>query len=138
MRNRWTILAVLFLARTAMGFQFQSIGALSPLIGESYALSLANIGFLIGLYLAPGVVVAIPGGAIAGRFGDKRIVGLSMGLMFLGSVLIAWAPTWGLLVTGRLLAGVGGVALNVVMTKMVIDWFVGREISTAMSIFINS
>ena len=101
-------------------------------------MSLADIGFLIGLYLAPGVVVAIPGGAIAGRFGDKRIVGLSMGLMFLGSVLIAWAPTWGLLVTGRLLAGVGGVALNVVMTKMVIDWFVGREISTAMSIFINS
>lgn len=138
MRNRWTILAVLFLARTAMGFQFQSIGALSPLLVDSYGLSLADIGFLIGLYLAPGVVVAIPGGAIAGRFGDKRIVGLSMGLMFLGSVLIAWAPTWGLLVTGRLLAGVGGVALNVVMTKMVIDWFVGREISTAMSIFINS
>lgn len=138
MRNRWTILAVLFLARTAMGFQFQSIGALSPLLVDSYGLSLADIGFLIGLYLAPGVVVAIPGGAIAGRFGDKRIVGLSMGLMFLGSVLIAWAPTWGLLVTGRLLAGVGGVALNVVMTKMVIDWFVSREISTAMSIFINS
>lgn len=138
MRNRWMILAVLFLARTAMGFQFQSIGALSPLLVDSYGLSLADIGFLIGLYLAPGVVVAIPGGAIAGRFGDKRIVGLSMGLMFLGSVLIAWAPTWGLLVTGRLLAGVGGVALNVVMTKMVIDWFVGREISTAMSIFINS
>ena len=138
MRNRWTILAVLFLARTAMGFQFQSIGALSPLLVDSYGLSLADIGFLIGLYLAPGVVVAIPGGAIAGRFGDKRIVGLSMGLMFLGSVLIAWAPTWGLLVAGRLLAGVGGVALNVVMTKMVIDWFVGREISTAMSIFINS
>lgn len=49
MRNRWTILAVLFLARTAMGFQFQSIGALSPLIGESYGLSLADIGFLIDL-----------------------------------------------------------------------------------------
>jgi MFS family permease len=138
MRNRWTILAVLFLARTAMGFQFQSIGALSPLLVDNYELNLADIGFLIGLYLAPGVVVAIPGGAIAGRFGDKRIVGLSMGLMFLGSVLIAWAPTWGLLVAGPLLAGVGGVALNVVMTKMVIDWFVGREISTAMSIFLNS
>jgi len=138
MCNRWTILAVLFLARTAMAFQFQSIGALSPLMVESYGLSLADIGLLIGLYLAPGVVVAIPGGAIAGRFGDKRIVGLSMCLMFLGCILIAWATTWPLLVTGRLLAGVGGVALNVVMTKMVIDWFVGREISTAMSIFINS
>ena len=72
--NRWVILAVLFIARTAMAFQFQSVGALSPLIIEGYDVSLADIGLLIGLYLAPGVVVAIPGGAIAGRFGDKRIV----------------------------------------------------------------
>lgn len=138
MRNRWSILAVLFLARTAMGFQFQSIGALSPLIIENFGISLADIGLLIGLYMAPGVIVAIPGGAIAGRFGDKRIVGLSMILMFIGCAIIAWAPSWNFMIAGRVIAGVGGVALNVVMTKMVVDWFVGREISTAMAIFINS
>jgi MFS family permease len=132
------ILAVLFFARTAMAFQFQSVGALSPLIIEGYGVSLADIGLLIGLYLAPGVVVAIPGGAIAGRFGDKRIVGISMFLMLIGGALISWGTGWGSLVAGRLIAGVGGVALNVVMTKMVVDWFVGREISTAMGIFINS
>lgn len=138
MINRWTILAVLFCARTAMAFQFQSIAALSPLIIEDYGVTLADIGLLIGLYLAPGVVVAIPGGAIAGRFGDKRVVGLSMGLMVLGSAMIAWAPNHNILIAGRLVAGTGGVALNVVMTKMVVDWFAGREISTAMAIFINS
>ncbi|MEY8099751.1 CynX/NimT family MFS transporter [Falsihalocynthiibacter sp. S25ZX9] len=136
--NRWLILAVLFFARTAMAFQFQSVGALSPLIIEEYGISLADIGLLIGLYLAPGVVVAIPGGAIAGRFGDKRIVGLSMVLMLIGSALISWGAGWESLISGRLIAGIGGVALNVVMTKMVVDWFVGREISTAMGIFINS
>ena len=136
--NRWLILALLFFARTAMAFQFQSVGALSPLIIEGYGVSLADIGLLIGLYLAPGVVVAIPGGAIAGRFGDKCIVGLSMVLMLIGGGLISWGPGWGSMVSGRVVAGVGGVALNVVMTKMVVDWFVGREISTAMGIFINS
>jgi sugar phosphate permease len=30
------------------------------------------------------------------------------------------------------------VILNVLMTKMVADWFAGREISTAMGIFVNS
>lgn len=138
MINRWTILAVLFCARTAMAFQFQSIAALSPLIIEDYGVTLAEIGLLIGLYLAPGVVVAIPGGAIAGRFGDKRVVGFSMCLMALGSAMIAWAPSQDILIAGRLVAGAGGVALNVVMTKMVVDWFAGREISTAMAIFINS
>ena len=30
--NRWVALAVLTFARTAMGFQFQSVGAVSPLL----------------------------------------------------------------------------------------------------------
>jgi len=121
-----------------MAFQFQSVAALSPLIIDGYGVNLADIGLLVGLYLAPGVVVSIPGGAVAGRFGDKRIVGLSMVLMLIGACLIVWGPGWGSMIAGRIVAGVGGVALNVVMTKMVVDWFVDHEISTAMGIFINS
>ena len=105
MTNRWSILFVLFFARLTMAFQFQSVAALSPLIAEHYALGLADIGFLIGLYLAPGVVVAIPGGAIAARFGDKRIVMVSLLLMLAGGCLIGFVPGWTSLVAGRLLAG---------------------------------
>ncbi len=136
--NRWSILFVLFFARLTMAFQFQSVAALSPLIAEDYALSLADIGLLIGLYLAPGVIVAIPGGAIAARFGDKRVVCLSLVLMLIGGALVSWGPNWEWLIAGRLLSGAGGVIINIVMTKMLVDWFVGREISTAMGIFINS
>jgi MFS family permease len=121
-----------------MAFQFQSVGAVSPLIAETYGVSLADMGWLIGLYLAPGIVVAIPGGAIAARFGDKRIVMLSMVLMLIGVIMIALAPTWGWLMAGRVIGGVGGVIINVIMTKMLVDWFAGREISTAMGVFINS
>lgn len=52
MTTRWLILFVRFSARMTMGFQFQSIPALSPFLAESYAVDLAEIGFLIGLYLA--------------------------------------------------------------------------------------
>lgn len=138
MSNRWLILAVLFFARLTMAFQFQSIGALSPLIVEGYGVGLADVGLLIGLYLAPGVIVAIPGGAIAAKFGDKRIVALGMVMMLLGGVLISFVPGWEALMVGRLLAGAGGVILNIVMTKMLVDWFIGREISTAMAVFVNS
>jgi MFS family permease len=136
--NRWWILAVLFLARMTMAFQFQSVAALSPLLVDAYGLGLGDIGLLIGLYLAPGVIVALPGGAIAARFGDKRVVTLAMVLMLIGGGLIAFGPGWGTLVAGRVLAGAGGVVVNIVMTKMLVDWFVGREISTAMAIFVNS
>lgn len=137
-QNRWIILAVLFLARTMMAVQFQSIAALSPLVADAFAVGLADIGFLIGLYFAPGLFFALPGGAIAARFGDKRVVAGGLALMLGGGVLVAVAPTWEVLSAGRLIAGVGGVILNVVMTKMVVDWFAGKEIATAMAVFINS
>ena len=37
-----------------------------------------------------------------------------------------------------MVAGAGGVLLNVQLTKMVADWFAGKEIATAMAIFVNS
>jgi MFS family permease len=138
MPSRWSILAVLFLARMTMSFQFQAVAALSPLLVESYGVSIADIGVLIGLYLAPGILVAIPGGAIAARFGDKRVVCLSLIVMLIGGASMAWGPGWGWMFAGRLLSGAGGVVINIVMTKMLMDWFVGRELSTAMAIFINS
>lgn len=136
--NRWIILAVLFLARLTMAFQFQSIAALSPLLIEGFGVGLADIGFLIGLYFAPGIVFALPGGAIAARFGDKRIVALGMVLMLAGGAVIAATESWNVFTAARLVVGTGGVILNVVLTKMLVDWFAQKELSTAMAIMVNS
>jgi len=136
--NRWLILAVLFFARLTMAFQFQSVAALSPLLVVDFGVGLADVGFLIGLYFAPGVFFALPGGVIAARFGDKRIVSFGLILMLLGGAITAVTQDWNTLVIGRFVLGAGGVILNVVMTKMVVDWFTGHEMSTAMAIFINS
>ncbi|PXW72517.1 putative MFS family arabinose efflux permease [Loktanella sp. PT4BL] len=136
--NRWLILAILFFARLTMAFQFQAVAALSPLLMETFGIGLAEIGFLIGLYFAPGIFFALPGGAVAARFGDKRIVGAGLLLMLLGGTMVAVTESWNVLVAGRFIMGTGGVILNVLMTKMLVDWFAGREISTAMAIYINS
>src|SRR5262249_21176821 len=42
------------------------------------------------------------------------------------------------LAAGRLIAGTGAVLFNVMITKMVADWFAGREIVTAMGILVSS
>src|ERR1700709_1463681 len=58
--------------------------------------------------------------------------------MLAGELAMALSPSWGVQIAGRLIAGAGGVMLNVQMTKMVTDWFAGKEIATAMAIFVNS
>ena len=121
-----------------MPLQFQSVGAVAPLLGSNFGMSLADIGLLIGLYFTPGVALALAGGGLGQRFGDKQTVLAGLMLMLIGELAMASSPAWGLQVAGRLVSGAGGVLLTVQMTKMVTDWFAGREIATAMAIFINS
>lgn len=136
--NRWFVLAVLFAARVTMAFQFQAVAALSPVYMTVFGVELSDIGFLIGLYLAPGLLFALPGGGIGRRFGDRRVIAFGMILMLAGAGVMLTAHSWEGQVAGRLLAGVGGVLLNVLMSKVVADHFTGREIATAMGIFVNS
>jgi MFS family permease len=138
LRSRWSILAVLFAVRATMAFQFQSVAAVAPLLGDEFGVGLADIGVLIGLYFVPGVALALPGGAIGRRFGDKTAVLGALSLMLAGSVTMAFAASWNMQIVGRLVSGAGGVILSVQMTKMVTDWFAGKEIATAMAIFVNS
>src|SRR3981189_3808675 len=137
-RNRWGILAVLFAVRATMAFQFQSVAAVAPRLGDAFGVSIADIGVLIGLYFAPGIVIALPGGAIGQKFGEKPTVLGALLLMLVGSVAMACAPSWSIQIAGRLVAGAGGVILSVQLTQMLTDWFAGKEIATAMAIFVNS
>jgi MFS family permease len=138
MQSRWGALALLFTVRLAMAFQFQAVGAVSPILMTDFGVGLADIGLLISLYLAPGIVFAVPGGAIGRRFGDKPVVLFGLALMIVGGLTMAIATGWPWQLAGRLVAGIGGVLLNVLMSKMVTDWFAGKEIATAMGIFVNS
>ena len=138
LHSRWMILAVLFVVRLTMAFQFQSVAAVAPLLGSEFGVSLADIGILIGLYFTPGVALALPGAAIGQRFGDKTTVLGALLLMLTGGLAMALSVSLTGQIAGRLVAGAGGVLLNVQMTKMVTDWFAGKEISTAMGIFVGS
>jgi predicted MFS family arabinose efflux permease len=135
----WMALGVLTAARAAMGFQFQSLASAAPELTNGLGLSQSDLGALIGLYFLPGVFLALPGGALGRRFGDRRIVMVGLFLMIAGGLAAGIATGFFSLAVARTLAGIGGVLLNVLMSKMVIDWFAGRkDLSLAMAIFVNS
>src|SRR5215813_11834539 len=136
--SRWTMLLVLFLARTAMGFQFQSVASVSPLLVRDLAMDLALLGTLIGAWMLPGAVIAIPSGVLGGRFGDKRVALFGLLLMVIGSALTAGAGEFATALIGRIVSGTGAVLLNVLLAKMVADWFGERNLATAMGILVVS
>ena len=91
MHNRWGILAVLFTVRLGISFQFQSVAAIAPLMQSEFHASLADIDLLIGLYFMPGVALALPGGAIGLKIGDKTTVVGALLLMFAGGLIMMFS-----------------------------------------------
>jgi MFS family permease len=138
MQQAWLILAALTLARMTMGFQFQSIAALGPALTADSQISYTQLGTLIGAYLLPGALIAIPGGWLGKRFGDKRVVLGGLAMMTAGGGLLVLTDVFAAMFAGRLVSGIGAVLLNVLVTKMVTDWFAEQRLATAMGVLISS
>ncbi len=137
MSKRWLVLGVLAFARIAMGFQFQAVASVAPFLVDEFRIDYAAVGTLIGLYLLPGIVLALPGGFLGRRFGEKRMVLIGLGLMAVGGAVSAAGTSYAMLIIGRAITGVGVVLQFVLMTKMLSDWFKGRELIFAMSLYLN-
>ena len=138
MKHIWLILTTLTLARTVMGFQFQSVATVGSLLTTDSKITHAELGALIGVYLLPGVIFAIPGGWLGKRFGDKQVVLTGLLMMTFGGLLFALSDTYQMMFLGRLISGFGAVLLNILVTKMVADWFAEFRIEIAMGILISS
>lgn len=136
MSERWAMLLVIFFTRTSLGFQFQSIAALTPFLVTAFDISWAQVGLLMGLFMLPGVVFALPGGLLGQRFGSRRVVFAGLGLMIGGGMLVSYAGGFGSAAFGRTLAGIGGVLVNIMLAQMVADWFRGRELQTSLGLML--
>src|SRR5437773_1293545 len=89
MANRWVALAIVFVTRTSMGYQFQSVASVGPLLVSELGLTWAQLGLLIGLYMLPGAFFALPSGVVGQRLGVRRTVVGSLALMVVRGLVTA-------------------------------------------------
>lgn len=135
---RWWILGLLFACRTGLGFQFQTLGSVSGSLTAELGFSYTEIGTLIGLFMLPGLVLALPAGYAGRHVHDRTLVGLAFLCLGAGGAIASIAHGFGLLAMGRIAAGVGFVIGTIYLTKMTADWFAGKELATAMGILVMS
>src|SRR5437016_8091887 len=132
--RRWIILAILFAARAATGFQFQSVGSSAPMLMRDLAIDYSQIGLLLGAYLLPGVVVALPAGLLGQRLRGKTLGLAGLALMAISGVALGYSENFAAALVARTIGGIGATIVVLVATKMTTDWFDSREIVLAMSI----
>ncbi|HEX6296759.1 MAG TPA: MFS transporter, partial [Burkholderiales bacterium] len=136
--SRWAILAALSLTRFSFGYQFQSMASVAPALTRELGIDQAAAGTLIGLYWVSGVFIALPGGWLGQRFGDKRMALAGGILVVAGGLLCAAGESYAMLAAGRVVAGLGGIVMNIMAVKMLTDWFAGRELGFAMGTLFGS
>ncbi|MBV9985035.1 MFS transporter [Bradyrhizobium sp.] len=134
MHRRWITLAILFAARAATGFQFQSVGSVADQLMRDLGLSYAQIGALLGAYLLPGIVVAFPAGLLGARLREQSLGLFGLVLMVISGLALANADSFAAALAARTVGGVGATLVVLAATKLTTDWFEGREIALAMSI----
>jgi predicted MFS family arabinose efflux permease len=133
--HRWWVLASAMLSFFAVGMTFFAVPPLYATLRTSFALSNLAIGLLMGAIAVPAIVLSIPLGAALDRW-PPRAAGLAgLVTMLVGATAFAVAPSYGWLVAGRLLFGIGGLLMNLLLARLVSVAFAGRELGLAMGLF---
>lgn len=135
---RWRMLALLFACRASLGLQFQTLASTADPLVAQFGIGYTEIGTLIGLFMLPGLFLSLPAGW-AGRYAsDRKLLSMGLASMALGGLIAAAAQGFGQLALARVVTGAGFVFGTLYFTKIVVDWFSGRELATALGILVMS
>lgn len=86
---------------------FGAIVAVLALYASSFGVGQSAIGVAIAVYGLARFLVAMPAGQLADRAGRRGVLALGGLVTAAGNLLCAYAPTYGLFIGGRFIAGAG-------------------------------
>lgn len=136
-RPFWLLMS-LALGRACMGLHLQTIAPLTPFFIAELGFNYSEIGFLIGLFLAPGLALAFPTTFFAARVGYLRIGLFGMALMAAGSLWLASVDSFAGAAAARLLAGTGGILVNLSLLRLATLLFEKGSMNSSISIVMSA
>jgi MFS family permease len=128
------VLTIVFLARTCVGFQFIAVAAQMPQLRAELHFDYSQIGILLGVFMIAGAFLSLPSGMIANRLGDRWTIQIGLLALVAGGAILGSGETFHAALIGRIIGGFGAVFITVPAAKILTDWFVGKEMATAMSV----
>lgn len=134
MTNRWAVLALIMAAQTMANVGPLGIPSIAPLIREALGLSVTQAGsFLSAYYIGP-VLMSLPAGWLADRWGVRGAMILGQVLIAVGLGAVAVGPSFSFIVLTLVLAGAGYGVLNPTTTKAGMAWFPPRQRATVVGL----
>lgn len=156
---RWLILLLVSITMAASYYFYDMLAPIKSELQKHLGITSAHYGFIMFTYSIPNgfLLLAALGGMILDRFGIRRTGSLFVVLMTLGATITAlatsdtfrdhslvfrllqrsfpaWSPSFVLMSLGFFLFGLGAETSLVVINTVIVKWFRGAQLATALAV----
>lgn len=160
--NAWIRWGMLIMVGFVLAANYYFYDALSPLkktLTDEFGFSSTDFGLFVSVYSIPNVffLMAVLGGVILDKLGIRRTGFMFISFMAFGSLITAYGASemytnggWGygfmssflpnyspelkMMLLGRFLFGLGAETSIVVISKIIVKWFKGKELALAFGV----
>ncbi|MBF7737508.1 MFS transporter [Rhodococcus erythropolis] len=120
-RRRCGILAICCTSLFVVGLDTTIVNVALPAIGEGFGVGTVGLEWIVNAYTLVLASLLISSGALADRFGRRRIFQIGLVVFGVASIVCALAPSVGVLIAARIAQGVGGSMLSPVALAIVVN-----------------
>lgn len=121
LRRRWAVLAICASALFLVGLDTTIVTVALPHISDGLGVGNARMAWVVDAYTVPFASLLITAGALADRFGRRRVFRTGLVVFGLASLACAAAPSAELLITARIMQGTGASMLTPVALAIVVN-----------------
>lgn len=133
--SKWLTLVFICSFMLVFAIVFQGLPPVFSFIISSLGITHAQAGALMSLFALPGILISIPSGIFADTYGSKKVGTIALAITLAGSLMVGLANSYGILVTGRIISGVGALTIAVVAPQALTKQFSKKDLGKVMGIF---
>jgi MFS family permease len=132
--ERWTVLVFLSLAMAGNYYIYDSIAPVADLLTSQLGYSDTQIGWLYSIYSAAAIGTLLIGGVIIDRAGTSTACVVFAFVCLAGAAINVASGSYGAMLAGRFVLGLGAESLIVAVTTALAKWFKGKELGFAFGV----
>ncbi|MCW2944696.1 MAG: Sugar phosphate permease [Actinoallomurus sp.] len=122
-RRAWSVWGVGALVYLVAFFHRTSLGVAALAAQQRFGIGATALSMFAILQLGVYMVMQVPGGIMADRFGPRRMLGAALLCMALGELLFSFATSMPVAVLGRALVGLGDAFTFINVVRLAASWF---------------
>lgn len=130
LRYRWLCYGMMLLTYIFVYFDRVAPAVVAPELMKEFGLTATSLGILSSMYFYPYAAMQIPSGVLSDYLGPRFSVGTFFLIAAIGTALFGIAHSFGLIILGRFLMGVGVAVVWIPCMRILANWFRPNEFSS--------